>query len=235
MLRCVALLVLAPLTVGCGNAIETTGSGGGGGGGGGGAAPVSTACDPGAPASRFISCVVAFHPGPGAGQGQDHFPAVIEGPPVGAGSSQGSMDVLSLGRGGEITVGFGGGAIVDGDGADFVVFENPFLVGGDPTNVFKELGEVSVSEDGETWVTFPCAQGAYPYTGCAGWHPVLSNPDNGLSPFDPAAAGGDPFDLADVGLTRARFLRIRDVSNYGGKPNAGFDLDAAAIIHPASP
>jgi hypothetical protein len=179
--------------------------------------------------------VLWFHPGPGAGQGQDKLPEIIEGPPQGAGSSQGSTDVLSLGRGGEIAVGFGGGSIVDGDGPDFVVFENPFLVGGDPMNIFKELGEVSVSEDGQTWVPFPCAQAAYPYTGCAGWHPVLSNPDNGLSPFDPAAGGGDPFDLADIGVKTARFLRIRDVSNNGGAPSAGFDLDAAAIIHPAAP
>lgn len=221
MRRRLALLLFAPalIALGCGGADSgTVGD-----------------CDPGAPASRFISCVVSFHPGPGAGFGQDRFPAVIEGPPVGGGTSQGGTDVLSLGRGGEITVGFGGGSIVDGDGPDFVVFENPFFVGGNPLDVFKELGVVSVSDDGVTWTEFPCAQAASPYTGCAGWHPVLSNPANGISPFDPAKAGGDPFDLADLGVKSARFVRIRDVSFYGATPTAGFDLDAAAIIHPATP
>jgi hypothetical protein len=28
-------------------------------------------------------------------------------------------------------------------------------------------------------------------------------------------------------------VKIRDLSNYGGGTTAGFDLDAAALIHPA--
>jgi hypothetical protein len=147
----------------------------------------------------------------------------------------GSTDVLSLGGGGEISFGFGSNAIVDGPGADFIVFENPFDKGGDPMAPYAEPGVVSVSEDGVTWVDFPCHKDAYPYTGCAGWHPVLSNPDNGLSPFDPAVAGGDPFDLADLGLARARFVRVRDVSFVGGGTTEGFDLDAAAIVHAEVP
>jgi hypothetical protein len=193
------------------------------------------ACDPDAPASRFISCVLSFAPGAGAGHGQDDFPAIIEGPPAGLGTGKGSLDTLSLGRGGEIAFGFGGGTIVDGDGPDFIVFENAFLVGGDPTNVFKELGEVSVSADGVSWTTFPCHTAGYPYTGCAGWHPVLATAASGDAVFDPARAGGDPFDLRDVGLSSARFVKIHDVSNYGSADNAGFDLDAAAVIHPGQP
>lgn len=208
-------LILAPFAIGCGGAES------------------ALACDPDAPATPFISCIVSFLPGPGAGHGQDAFPAIIEGPPRGAGTAEGSVDVLSLGRGGEIAFGFGGGRVVDGEGPDFVIFENAFLVGGDPHVVFKELGEVSVSDDGATWTTFPCHADAYPYEGCAGWHPVIANPDNGASPFDPGVGGGDPFDLADVGLASARFVRVRDVSNYGSADTAGFDLDAAAAIHTA--
>ncbi|MFT3772817.1 MAG: hypothetical protein QM820_46105 [Minicystis sp.] len=218
--RLAPLLLLAPLAIGCGGS-DGTGD--------------PLACDPDAPASRFISCVLSFTPGPGAGHGQSTYPAIIEGPPVGEGTGKGSLDALSLGRGGEIAFGFGGGSIVDGEGPDFVIFENAFLVGGDPHSVFKELGEVSVSDDGVTWVTFPCQKDAYPFTGCAGWNPVLSNPANGLSPFEPEKAGGNPFDLADVGLSSARFIKIRDISNYGSADTAGFDLDAAAVIHPAEP
>jgi hypothetical protein len=193
-------------------------------------------CDADAPPSTTASCVLWFWPGPGAGHGQSRFPDVVYGGPTGVDAHHQSLDVLSLGRGGEIAIGFGGGGIVDGDGPDFVVFENAFLVGtsDDPAVVFKELGEVSVSEDGSTWTTFPCASDAYPYTGCAGWRPVLANADNGIPATDPRA-GGDPFDLRDVGLASARYVKIRDISNYGAADDAGFDLDAVAVIHPPPP
>jgi hypothetical protein len=170
-----------------------------------------------------------------AGFGQEKFPTIVYGPPVGAGTLSGSLDVLTLGGGGEIVVGFGGNAIVDGPGPDFTLFENPWYIGGDPTDIWAEPGIVSVSDDGVSWVDFPCSSAAYPYTGCAGWHPVLSNPANGISPMDPTQSGGDTFDLADVGVTHARYIRIRDVSFRGGAPTEGFDLDAAVILNAESP
>lgn len=231
-----AALLLALFGLGCSSSAGGTVQGGSAvhGGGEGGGLAVS-GCDPTAPPTRFISCVLSFEPGKGAGYGEDQLPQVIEGPPTGAGTSKGSTDVLSLGGGGEIAFGFGGNAIVDGPGADFIVFENSFYIGGDPMSPFAEPGTVSVSDDGQTWVDFPCQKDAYPYTGCAGWHPVISNPDNGISPFDPATAGGDAFDLADLGLSRARYVRVRDVSFYGAAPTEGFDLDAAAIVHAEVP
>lgn len=193
----------------------------------------STACDAAAPPSPTASCVEAFSPGEGAGWGMDQFPDIIYGEPRGEGAAAGSLDVLSLGKGGEIVIGFGGNAIVDGEGADFIVFENAFYVNHDPEKVFKELGEVSVSADGEAWVTFPCRAEAYPFEGCAGWRAIFANPDEGISAFDPATAGGDSFDLGDVGLGEASFVRIRDVSNLGAADTAGFDLDAVAIVNAA--
>jgi hypothetical protein len=190
-------------------------------------------CDPAAPASRTISCVNDFSPGEGAGFGQDEYPEIIYGEPEGGGEGKGSLDVLALGKAGSITVGFGGGAIVDGPGVDFLVFENTFSIGGNPESPFKELGEVSVSSDGETWVTFPCAREAYPYEGCAGWHTVLAGSEPGIDAFDPAEAGGDPFDLAAVGLSSASFVRITDISNAGAGGTAGFDLDAITVVSPA--
>ncbi|WP_156338998.1 cell surface protein [Chondromyces crocatus] len=195
--------------------------------------PEEEACPADAPPTRTASCVLSFTPGEGSGFGMEEYPEIVYGPPHGGSSSSGSLHVLSLGKGGEIALGFGGNTIVDGPGPDFIVFENPFLVGGDPMKVFKELGEVSVSADGETWTTFPCQADAYPYEGCAGWRPVLATPDSGEGMFNPEVAGGDPFDLAELGLSEVRFVRVRDISNFGAADTAGFDLDAIAIVNPS--
>ncbi len=185
----------------------------------------------------FVTRVVSFTPGDAAGFGQDRMPDVVMGPPVGGGDFRGGTDVVSLGRFGEIVVALDDMAITDGEGTDFIVFENPFEVQGrTPLTYFEELGEVSVSDDGTTWHTFPCdAHGARPHTGCAGWNPVYSAPGNTLCATDPSVAGGDPFDLHDVGLQRARYVRIRDLGTQSPiPPTAGFDLDAVAVIHGAS-
>jgi len=90
-------------------------------------APSPYACDASAPATRTISCVEAFEPGDAAGFGADQYPDVIYGEPLGNGDTQGSTDVLSLGRQGTIVIGFGGNAIVAGPGVDFIVFGNATL------------------------------------------------------------------------------------------------------------
>ena len=193
-------------------------------------------------ADRFVTNVVSFLPGDCAGFGASAMPTIVEGPPVGGGNDEGSLDVVSLGNAGSIVVTFGANAIVDGPGPDFLVFENAFLAAGDPTKPAAEPGEVSVSDDGRTWTTFPCTATSYPYGACAGWHPVYSSPDDGISPIDPAVAGGDAFDLHDVGLTHARYVRIVDKTNEPCPTSPadrlttnGFDLDAIAIVNAATP
>ena len=72
------------------------------------------------------------------------------------------------------------------------------------------------------------------FPGCAGTNPVLATSDNHVDPTNPGVAGGDPFDLADIGLSTARFIRIRDsgVNGHGyGGATSGFDLDAVAAVH----
>ncbi len=194
-------------------------------------------------ADRFVTNVVSTSYGSCAGYGQMSMPQVVEGPPVGGGNCQGSTHVVSLGGGGQIVVSFEPNAIVDGPGVDFLVFENPFYVGCDPTkSLFAEPGEVSVSDDGVSWTTFPCTATSPPYGMCAGWHPVYSNPDNGISPVDPTMAGGDPFDLHDIGVTHARYVRIVDKTSEPCDPDAGsrpdtngFDLDAISIVNAEMP
>jgi hypothetical protein len=204
-------------------------------------------------ADRFVTGVVSFTPTACTGYGQSEMPGIVEGPPVGGGSGQGSTDVVSLGSGGSIVLTFAPNAIVDGPGPDFIVFENPFWIGGDPNNPYAEPGEISVSDDGTTWTTFPCAPTANPGaadgTGvaapypaaCGGWQVVYSTPSNGISPVDPNAAGGLVLDLATIGVTHARYVRIVDKTDEqcpeaGAKPdNNGFDLDAIAIINAETP
>jgi hypothetical protein len=214
-----------------------------GSGDGGEGNSIDAALDAGWPADRFVTGVVSFAPGACAGYGAASMPSVVEGPPVGLGNMQGSTDVVSLGNGGTIVVSFAPNAIVDGPGPDFIVFENPFFVGGNPNDIYAEPGEVN-------WATFPCNPTldptsqtgvAPPYGSCAGWHPVYSNPANGISPLDPSVAGGDPFDLADVGVAHARFVRIVDKTAEAcpdaaqGPTTNGFDLDAVSIVNAEMP
>ncbi len=209
---------------------------GGAAGTGGAAGPAGTGGAGGeASASRYATRVVSFTPGPGAGFGQEKMPDVVFGPPLGGGLAQGSLDVVSLGQGGEIVLAFSENAAVDGPGVDFLVFENAFAVAGGAT-LFRELGEVSVSDDGATWVAFPCDPARPDEGACAGRNVVYANPETGVSALAPATAGGDPFDLALVGLARARFVRVRDLSpSISGAPSAGFDLDALALVHAETP
>jgi hypothetical protein len=196
-----------------------------------------------APPSRFVTEVVSFHQGTCAGYGADSLPCVVEGPPVGLGDTEGSTDVVSLGGGGSIVVGFAPNAIVDGPGVDFVVFENAFFYGDGER--YAEPGEVAVSDDGVHWTAFPCTDttqaepdGGWGSTQCGGINPVYSNPDNDISPFDLEHAGGDQYDLADIGVKHARYVRIRSIVASEPCPDSGtrsikngFDLDAIAIIN----
>ncbi len=173
----------------------------------------------------FADSVVTFTPGPQAGFGASAMPDIVLGPPRGSGEQAGGVHVVSLGRGGTIVVAFDDVGVVDGPGDDLLVFENPFVG-------WIETGEVSVSEDGQNWHTWPCvADAAEPKTsGCAGVAPVLAHDDSAALASSPELAGGDAFDLADVGLARARFVRITDTgtNTYEGN-SGGFDLDAVAV------
>ncbi len=206
-------------------------------------------------ADPFADRVVGYAIGTGGGAGVERLPAVVLGPPHGGGAFQGSGDTLSLGLGGSIVLEFTDNVLFDGPGPDLTVFENAFLVHGTTTGApFAEPGTVSVSADGVHFVAFPCRLDAPPYyPGCAGVYPVFANADDPGAPSPlvpsttpiadlvgvptatftpPAGSGGDSFDLADVGLHAARFVRI-DASQlqpgFGGL--AGFDLDAIAAVH----
>ncbi len=182
-----------------------------------------TECDP--PLYQpypFATTVVDVNYGEGAGFGQDLMPDIVLGAPMGFGDGRGSLDVLTLGHQGSITLAFDL-TIVDGEGPDFIVFENPFIG-------WLETGIVSVSQDGETWHTWDCdttdVQNNFP--NCAGVGFVYSHPDNCIDARSSMEAGGDAFDLADLGIESANFIRIVD---SGANILGGFDLDAVVIVH----
>ena len=214
-MKCLWPVVLACVwTAGCGEVVEE-------------AAVESWTCptdveDPDAFAVRVVSVEV----GNGAGFGSEE---AVLGPPRGLGAASGGLDVLTLGDAGSIVVELGADA-VDCEGPDFIVFENPFLAG---TLAYTELGEVSVSADGRDWTPFVCdPDSAHPHDGCAGVDYVYSGVES-VDARDPTVAGGDAFDLADIGVERIRFVRIVDVERTNGlraPPSRGFDLDAVGIV-----
>ncbi len=158
-----------------------------------------------------------------------------------------AFDIVSLGRGGNITLSFNP-PISNGDGYDFAVFENSF------SDNFLELAYVEVSSDGVNFMRFD--------SGYLGDTPVdrYGSIDTGLI----GGLGGkyrqgygDPFDLEvfvnreevlsglfDLGAIK--YVRIVDIIGDGnmhdsfGHPiydpvlttnSAGFDLDAIAVLN----
>ncbi len=223
----------------------------------------------GPPAAAAIDCfadqVVIFDSGfadPATGFRYGELPGIVLGPPGDSSPLSGSVSVLSLGKGGSITVFMDDSVLVDGPGPDFIVFENAFFKSSVPSNpnspcfVFAEPGRVEVSEDGTTWQLFPYDSGALAaigqdqtacsdlpsLMGLAGLTPTFTGnwtvADDPLG-WDPAGtggvsgAGGDAFDLADVGLAQARYVRITDLDLGTGFPGSaeGFDFDAVVALH----
>ena len=179
--------------------------------------------------------------GDDASFGQGRMPDVVLGASKGSDTGSQSLDVVSLGSGGFIVLSFGDGTcVVDGEGDDLAVLENPFYITGDEDNRYIEAARVEVSQDGVTYYPFPTSVDAFRllgdplrYSGFAGVEPVVE----GATPDE---VGGDRFDLADIGVDWARYVRITDA---GGDPEdpgdkmaagagmSGFDLDAAGAIH----
>lgn len=161
----------------------------------------------------------------------------------------GDNPMISLGDGGTATLQFDG-AVRNGAGYDFAVFENSF--DGD----FLELAFVEVSSDGERFVRFPAYSETDTVNGTSAFG--YTNPEqiHNLAGKYPLFYG-TPFDLAElqdsagIDVENIRFIRIVDVVGsmdprfcsrdvLGRKvadpwptpfPSGGFDLDAVGAIH----
>ena len=147
----------------------------------------------------------------------------------GAGMGSGSFDVYSLNYTTRpyLVIGFGDYAVTDGPGADLVVFENGFLAAsGRETSqyFFMDPITVEVSRDGASWRAMPFdyvnaderVYAPYPeaWEGFAGTLPSLLNQEtNAVDPFGPMA-GGNAFDLADLGTSEAAMQLRREGIRY---------------------
>jgi hypothetical protein len=169
--------------------------------------------------SGYAREVVAFAPGPGGGFNSNQL-SVVLGRPEAAPSGQGSLHVVSLGQGGQITLKLGR-AVEKG----LAVFENALAHPQTKAALNPEPARVEVSADGHSWHTL---------TGQAGRNPVFANSLNRI-PVRTKAAGGDRFSFKDSGIpagTKIQYVRITDLGSTSGGPSApgsttrGFDLDA---------
>jgi hypothetical protein len=178
---------------------------------------------------------ITFNPGQNDGFGQtdpsgDQF-ANLYGVP------QNEAHVLSLGFGGEITIQFTDRVIINGEGDDFIVFENA-LESASGLPIFSERAEVSVSADGVNFISFDCEvdNQANNFPGCAGVYQV--NYDEEL---EVEQRGGDGFDLDDLGLDRIVAIRIIDLETCEEGDHTypvciapismGFDLSGIGLIN----
>jgi cysteine-rich repeat protein len=161
----------------------------------------------------------------------------------GGGPTQQSLDVYSIPAGEHLVLGWEGRRVVDGPGLDLVVFENAFRYGDGLT--FMDPTVVEVSADGERWVAFPhdyVAEDETTYSpreehwvGFAGVRPVLLHVDEAaVDPFDPQAAGGDAFDLADLPDPELRARGIRFVRLSAAAAHENPDTGAPFVADPVS-
>ncbi len=191
---------------------------------------------------RTIDTVYSFKAGSGQdfGQSSEYFPNNIFGLPSRNASysvpEAAPEQLLSLGFDGEIIVGIKNFKIVNGEGADFTIFENCFF---NPVTqkLFAEPAKVSVSKDGINFVEFPYNEQTL--EGLAGKTPVYGSED----PYNPNLSGGDSFDLSALGLDYITHIKITDIARIIEKlPEesiyfqpafilSGFDLDAIVALN----
>ncbi len=112
--------------------------------------------------AHFASRVIAYEVGTPAPLPEGQDPTTALGPPDYAPDKWSRPRAVSLGNGGSITLAFGEGALIDGDGPDLFIWE----IG---PNV--EAMDVEISADGKTWIHAgtarggPCAVDIGPYVG----------------------------------------------------------------------
>jgi len=156
---------------------------------------------------------------------------------LGPATAQHDYDVVSLGPSGSITLTFDA-TIVNGDGADFAVYENGFWATSFGGGFFAELAYVEVSSDGLAWARFPsvslteepiglspAARQNLPIDPTDVYNLAGKHPNNSYNAV--VTCEGTPFDLSDllaaasvlsgaVDLNDIHYVRIVDIIGNGG-------------------
>jgi hypothetical protein len=134
--------------------------------------------------------------------------------------------VLSFGHKGSLVLQISQqGELLDKEGPDFVIYENVMNTG--RGGYYQEPAYVGVAmiNEARAYTWFACRPLENMHAGCAG---IL-----------PTDEGGDAFDLASIGIARAKFIKIVDVGYSYSHPDArakgpdpeGFDLDSVDLLH----
>jgi hypothetical protein len=174
---------------------------------------------------------------------------------IGAASGM-ELDVVSLGDGGHIVLGFASG-ISDGPGDDFAVFENGFW--NLPFGLFAEFAFVEVSSNGVDFIRFDAVTTrSIPVWSFEEVDPLqydyfAGDVERGYGTlFDLAELAGHPLVLNGmVDLDWIECVRVIDVVGNGSQldalgnpvydpyptpfPEGGFDLDGVGVIHLPEP
>ncbi len=207
----------------------------------------------------YMDTVNYYREGEGVNKDFSDYQKAINGV-RGGGKYIGSLDVVSLGNGGIIVLSSSKYVIKNGDGCDFKIFENPFVMKKDNYDYYyMEVATVWVTtspempnpEDDSQWIKFPVKydSSAFPgnkdrfLKGFAGVNPVFFNHDCFRINPKLDTAGGDCFDIQELidkkyisSDSSIYFIRLKD---GGDKYNEGhscckpydFDLDGIIIIN----
>lgn len=168
-----------------------------------------------------------------------------------------NSNLISMGDGGVITFTFDA-PIMNGEGPDFLVFENGFLKQDDSSLAFLELAFVEVSSNGTDFVRFPATSHIPDTTQYDNFTFTNAEQLNNLA-GKYIMNWGTPFDLeelkgmSNLDIDKITHVRIIDVvgildNNLGSKdkdghlindpfptpfPSCGFDINAIGVLHNA--
>lgn len=227
----------------------------------GAAAVAAHASDP------WADRVVEYTPGTGVGSGFDN-PNTALGSPARVNFFGDSVtpfnspywytDVVTVGRGGSLTVAFDEAVTNDAAnpfGVDLLIFGNQFFVtdgDGHITSLFSEGGSIELF-DGSQWVMVPnaAAEGGFPTLGFLGIADLAFGGDTGTGPtdftkpVDPSlnpigmtreqlaaayngSGGGLGIDIGALGLSQVTMVRITNALDAAGTP----EIDGFADVSP---
>ena len=165
----------------------------------------------------------------------------------GKGDDMGSLDVFVVGEGNYVVFEWKGKKVVNSKGDDIKVFENGFYIAGTKNRMALDLGTVEVSKDGENWISFPVSYDETQFknsnigkTGFVGTTPVYLNMESSNEMInDPSLeeAGGDGFDLSEIGLEEGDYIKYVKVIDGGSAypdgqiASNGIDIDGVCAFY----